>query len=307
MNDFQSSIAMLEKSAALDPNYAMTWTHLGRAYEANASLQFGGRDQYRKAQDAYQKAVQLSPASIEPRVDMANLLIDTGHVEDAVPLLTAALDRNRNSALAHWELGYAYRFGGLLEDSVRECELARRIDPSVKITSSAINAYFYLGRYDQLLASLPESNSAYIIFYRGFGEYYKGDYARAANLFDRSYDLDPALLQADVGKALSDHIARKDPAGIQLLREVERRILDRGVTDAEGIYKVAQAYALLGDKPSALRLFQQTIRGGFIPYPYFRSDPLLNDLRQEPRFAELLEEARRRSEAFQTRFSPPAQ
>ena len=307
MNDFESSIAILEKSAALDPNYAPTWTHLGRAYEANASLQFGGRDQYQKAQAAYQKALHLNPAAIEPRVYMANLLTDTGQVEGAVPLLRAALQRNRNAASAHWELGYAYRFGGLLEDSVRECELARRIDPSVKISSSAINAYFYLGRYDQWLASLPDSNSAYILFYRGFGEFYKSDYAAAALHFDRAYDLDPALLQADLGKALSYWIAKKSSAGIHLLREVESKILDRGVTDAEGIYKVAQAYAMLGDKPAAMRLFRQTVRGGFFCYPYFQNDPLLANLRNEPGFAESMEEARRRSQAFQARFSPPAQ
>src|SRR5215469_3152323 len=39
MNDFESSIAMLERSAAADPSYARAWMRLGRAYEANASLQ----------------------------------------------------------------------------------------------------------------------------------------------------------------------------------------------------------------------------------------------------------------------------
>ena len=307
LNDFESAIAMLEKSAALDPRYSPAWTHLGRAYEANASLQFGGREQYRKALAAFEQAIRLNPSSIEPRVYMANLFTDTGQVEEAVPLLRAALAKKQNSAAAHWELGYAYRFGGLLEDSVRECDLARRIDPSIKIGSSANNAYFYLGRYDQWLASLPEMNTAYVLFYRGLGELYKRDTRQAAAYFDRAYDLDPALLQADVGKALSFDIAHNNAAGIQLLREVESKILDRGVTDAEGIYKVAQAYAILGDKPAALRLFGQSIRGGFVCYPYFQSDPLLANIRQEPGFAGLMEEARRRSQAFQARFSPAAQ
>ena len=307
MNDFQSSIAMLEKSTALDPTYSPAWTHLGRAYEASASLQFGGRDQYRNAQAAYQKALRLNPSSIEPRVYMANLLTDTGQVEDAVPLLRAALEQNRNSAAAHWELGYAYRFGGLLEDSVRECDRARRIDPSVKLGSSANNALFYLGRYDEWLASLPNANSAYILFYRGVGEYYKRDYQAAAAHFERAYDTDPALLQADVGKAWSLQIGRRNAEGIQLLREVESKILDRGVTDAEGLYKVAQAYAILDDKPSALRLFQKTIQGGFVCYPYFQSDPLLANIRREPGFASLMEQAHRRSQAFQAKFAPAAQ
>ena len=266
MNDFKSSIELLEKSTALDPTYSPAWTNLGRAYEANGNLQFGGREQYRKARDSFQKALSLNPAAVEPRVYMANLLTDTGQVEDAVPLLRDALKGNPNSALAHWELGYAYRFGGLLEDSARECELARRIDPSVKIYSSAINAYFYMGHYDQWLA-VPDNNAAYILFYRGMGELYKGDTAHALTHFDLAYDLDPALLQADVGKAMSSQIRHENATGIQLLREVESKILDRGVTDPEGIYKVAQAYAMLGDKPSAMRLFRQTILGGFFCYP----------------------------------------
>jgi serine/threonine protein kinase len=304
LNDFASSVAMLEKAAALDPKYAMTWTHLGRAYEANATLQFGGREQNRKAQEAYEKALSLNPSLVEPRVYMANLLTDTGEVERAVPLLQAALARNPNKAGAHWELGYAYRFGGLLADSVRECVAARRIDPSFKLTTSAINAYFYLGQYDAWLSSLPDSNTAYIVFYRGLGEYYRGDRSAAQHYFQQAYDLDPALLQANIGKALSYAIQGRHEAGRQLLRGVESRILDRGVTDAEGIYKVAQAYAVLGDRQAALRLFRTAIEGGFFPYPYFERDPLIDNLRGDPSFSESMEKAHRRSQEFRGRFSP---
>ncbi|HUA57308.1 MAG TPA: protein kinase [Verrucomicrobiae bacterium] len=304
MNDFESSIATLERSVSLDGSYGPAWTSLGRAYEANASLQFGGRSQYQKAQAAFEKALRLNANAIEPRVYMANLLTDTGRVEEAVPLLRAAIDQNYNSASAHWELGYAYRFGGMLQDSARECELARKIDPSVKITSSAINAYFYMGQYDKWLASLPDSNTAYILFYRGLGELYKGDTANAKKHFDQAYELDPALQQADLGQALSDHIAGQDAVGIQVLREVESKILDRGVTDAEGIYKVAQAYAVLGDRQSALRLFRRTIEGGFFCYPYFENDPLLQNLRVEPGFAPLMQQAKQRNDAFRAKFAP---
>ena len=68
---------------------------------------------------------------------MANLFTDTGRVEEAVPLLRVALQSSPNNAEAHWELGYAYRYGGMLEESAAECELARRLDPEVKINSSA--------------------------------------------------------------------------------------------------------------------------------------------------------------------------
>ena len=133
LNEFAAAIEMLEKATALEPNYAPAWAHLGRAYTTNASLQFGGREHYGKAQAAYEKAIALNPALVEPRIYMANLLTDTGRVEQAVPLLRSVLQDSPNNAEAHWELGYAYRFAGMLKESVAECEKARQNNPQVKI------------------------------------------------------------------------------------------------------------------------------------------------------------------------------
>jgi tetratricopeptide (TPR) repeat protein len=66
---------------------------------------FGGRDAYREAQAAYEKALELQPAQLEAEIYMANLMTDTGRVERAVPLLRRALEANPNHAEAHWELG----------------------------------------------------------------------------------------------------------------------------------------------------------------------------------------------------------
>ena len=156
MNDFDHAIEALEQSEAMEPDYALTWAHLGRAYTTNAGLQFGGRTDYHKAQAAYEKALALNPNLIEAKTYEANLLTDTGHADQAVPLLRAALSTNPNVAEAHWELGYAYRFGGMLPESLTECETARRLDPNVKINSSAMNTYLYLGEYDKFL-SAPSS------------------------------------------------------------------------------------------------------------------------------------------------------
>jgi tetratricopeptide (TPR) repeat protein len=48
-------------------------------------------------------------------------------------LLREALKTNPNQAEIHWELSYAYRFAGMLKESVAECERARQLDPSVKL------------------------------------------------------------------------------------------------------------------------------------------------------------------------------
>lgn len=302
LSDFPAAIAMLEKSAALDPNYALTWAHLGKAYTTSATLRFGGREQYDKAQAAYQKAMALNPELVEPRIYMANMLTDTGRVEQAVPLLRSALQTSPNNAELHWELGYAYRFAGMLPESVAECERARHIDPEVKANSSAINAYLYLGEYDKFLQSLPHQDTAYVLFYRGLGEYYEHKTQQAKLDFDRAWILQPSLLPARVGRALSQSIAGQRDAALKTLGDTEDEMEARGVSDAESMFKISQAYAVLGDKHAALHALSHTIDGGFFCYACFVSDPLLAGIRGEPEFQRLIEQARQRQDQFKAQF-----
>lgn len=302
-SDFELAIQMLEKSSEIDPTYALTWAYLGRSYTANGSFQLGGREYYRKAQEAFDRALALRPAQIESRVFIANFLTDTGKVEQAVPLLRESLKTNPNNAELHWELGYAYRFAGMLKESVSECEQARQLDPGVKINSSALNAYLYLGEYDKFLQSLPRSSELpFHHFYRGFGEYYKKEFGPAAADFDRAFASNSLLFQAQVGKAFGHGIRHQEAKGLEIVREAEKKIEERGVGDSEGIYKLAQAYAVLGDRTSALRVLRHSIENGFFPYPYFTTDPLLDSLRHEPEFALLMNTASTRHEAFRKTF-----
>jgi DNA-binding winged helix-turn-helix (wHTH) protein/TolB-like protein/cytochrome c-type biogenesis protein CcmH/NrfG len=301
-HDFPHAIEMLEKSAEMDPTYALTWAYLGQSYNSSASFQVSGREQYRRARAALQRALDLQPRQPEATIFLANLLIDTGEVETAVPLLRDTLKSNPNNAAAHWELGYAYRFGGALRESVAECELARQIDPTVRANGSVLNAYLYLGQYDRFLASIPDADdSSFLVFYRGFGEYHQRDLAQASGDFDRAYRLEHTMY-TQTGKALGDAITDRKSEGLQLLRDLENKIQRRGVGDPEGTYKIAEAYAVLGDKASAFRMLQYSIQHGFFAWPYFTSDPLLTNLRDEPQFSELMTIARDRHMAFRKRF-----
>ena len=302
-SDFPMAIRMLEKSAELNPKYAPMWANLGKAYSASASFKFGGREQYQKAEKAYQTALSLHPGHIETLIYMANMFTDTGRVEEAVPLLRETLKANPNHAEAHWELGYAYRFAGALPESVAECERARQLDPGVKLNSSMPNSYLYLGQYDKFLQNLPNDDELSLIaFYRGLGEYYLGNGAQATSHFDRAYELDPSLLHAQIGKAFSFGLKHQSQEGLKILHAAEKRINERGVTESEAIYKIGQAYSVLGDPVSAVRVLRQSIEGGFFPYPYIARDPLLNGLRSDPQFASVLNAADQRHEAFMKKF-----
>ncbi|HEV8041010.1 MAG TPA: winged helix-turn-helix domain-containing protein [Bryobacteraceae bacterium] len=301
-HNFPLGIKMLEKSTEIDPTYARAWAYLGQCYTSAAAFEFGGREQYRKAQAAYERALVLKPGLLETQVFLANLLVDTGKVEQAVPLLRNAIKGNPTDAAVHWELGYAYRFAGMLEQSVSECEQARQIDPAVKANFAVLNTYLYLGRYDEFLGSLPDVHeSAFVLFYRGFGEYHQRKLEPAVVDFDRAYQLDPNLY-TQIGKAFSDSITRKTPDGLEILRQLERTIQQRGVGDPEATYKMAQAYAVLGDRISAIRMLNYSVENGFFAYPYFIRDPLLENVRDSAQFRSLVGIARERHDAFKKTF-----
>jgi TolB-like protein/DNA-binding winged helix-turn-helix (wHTH) protein len=294
---FPLAIKMLEKSTEIDPNYAPAWAYLGASYNSDAAFELGGRDEYRREQAAYERALAIQPNLLDAQIFLANLLVDTGKVEQAVPLLRDALKTNGNYAAAHWELGYAYRFAGMLDESLTECERAHQLDPLVKANGSVLNTYLYLGQYQKFLESLPVDDSSFILFYRGFGEFHEKEFNQASKDFDRAYELDPTLY-AGIGKALSDSIQHRKEEGLALLNELQRKIRERGVGDPEATYKIAQAYSVLGDKTSALRALRASVESGFFSYPYIAKDPLLSELHSEPDFTQILSIAHQRYEAF---------
>ncbi|KAF0248092.1 MAG: hypothetical protein FD167_2506 [bacterium] len=302
-NNYQKAQEVLEKSAELDPAYALTWTYLGLCYASRATAQFGGQQEYDKAQLAYDKALELDPEQIESRLFSAKLLTDTGRVEEAVPRLKKIIDKKPSHAAANWQLSYAYRYGGMLPESIEVGEHALDLDKGV--ANGAFNSYFYDGQYNKFIDSLPlpeQQKDSYFIFYRGFGHYYLKDMPRAKTFFEQAYELTPNQIFAQIGKAFSFAIDGKTVKGITLLKDSEEKIKQSGVSDGEAIYKIAQAYAVLGDKPSALATLRLSVEKGFFCYPYFAHDSLLDNIRSEPGFNEIMESARKRHEDFKERF-----
>jgi tetratricopeptide (TPR) repeat protein len=227
---------------------------------------------------------------------MAKLFTETNRVEQAVPLLRELIEKNPNNAAARWELSYAYRYGGMLKESIQEGERALELDSNLK--SHAFNSYLYAGQYDKFVASLPAREDPYEIFYRGFGQYHLKDLSRAAAAFDRAYELNPKSIISQIGRGLRLAIAGNAAEGREVLRAVEAEAEKGGIGDGEITYKVAQAYAALGERSAALRALSRSIEQGFFCYQYFASDPLLAALRDESEFAAIIEKARIRHEDF---------
>ncbi|HEX8775473.1 MAG TPA: winged helix-turn-helix domain-containing protein [Pyrinomonadaceae bacterium] len=301
--NYLKAMQMLRKSVTLDPAYPRAWAQLGSAYAVHGSLNFGGREFYDRAQEAYEQALKLDPGQVEAKAYLADLLVDTNRFEQAVTLMREVISSEPNNALAHWELSYAYRFGGMLEQSIAEGELSRAADPTLELASAPFSAYLYSGQYEKFINSMNQrDDSALLLFYRGLANYYLKRRDLAARDFTRSFELDPSLLASQIGRALLYGLNGQDEEGIKILRRSEEKVEASGVIDGEGIYKLAQAYAVLNDRRAALRLLRRSIAGGFVCYPYLASDPLLESIRPDPEYDELLKMARARHEDFKARF-----
>ncbi|HET8677266.1 MAG TPA: winged helix-turn-helix domain-containing protein [Blastocatellia bacterium] len=299
-NKHSEAISLLERSVEMDPSYTLAWAYLGRAYSISALQYFGGREHYLKSQAAYDRGLALNPLQLETRIFMANLYTETNRVEDAVRLIREVLEINPNHAEARWQLSYAYRYAGMLTESIAEGERARSLDPGLR--SHQFNSYFYAGDYEKFLQSLPRREEAYVIFYRGLMYYYLEDRERAAAAFDRAYELNDKSVISQIGKALRLGLAGRNAEGLRLLNAAESEIEKGGVGDGEIAYKIAQGYAALGDKRAALRALGRGVEQGFFCSPYLESDPLLNAVRGESEYKSLIERARARHEEFKRNF-----
>ncbi len=299
-NSHQKAVELLESSVARDPNYALSWAYLGKAYSITASQYFGGSEYRNKAQMAYEKALALGPEDPETLVLISNFLTENNRVEEAVPILREVTRTHPNYPFAHWELSYAYRYAGILNPSIEEGERALQLYPN--ITGHLFNSYLYAGQYQKFIESLPSRQDAYFVFYRGLGYYYLKNFDQAIVFFDRAYELDSSAIVTRIGKALSLAGAGKNRQALNLLKAIDAKVEDGGASDGEISYKLAETYAVLGDTPSALHKLRASIDQGFFCYGYFISDPLTENLRSENEYLTLMEKARQRHEEFKRRF-----
>lgn len=296
-SDWESAVELLEKSVALEPGNAMAWNELATAYLGYGAIEGGAPSYMDKGWQAFHRAIALDPNNRFIVDSMAFHLLEHNRAEQAIPLLQESLRHNPTDSFAHWYLSEAYRYGGALEQSVVEGVLALKLNPNVA-ENLTFNTYLYVGRYREFLDSLPHAeNNARAIFYRGLAYYYLQDTRRAAEEFDRAFALNPGLLHSQIGRALTYGLRHQNAQGLELMGNVERS----GNDDGEMLYKMAQAYAQLGDKQSALRLFRRSIELNFYPYTYFVRDPLLEPVRSEPEYSAVMELARRRQDEFLTR------
>lgn len=101
--------------------------HLGaEAWCVRGLLRIKAGDQGAASQ-AFEQALERDPGHFRARTNQANLLQEMGRVDEAITIYQEVLKTNPDFALAHHNLGAAYRKKGQLDKSVHHVKRAQRL------------------------------------------------------------------------------------------------------------------------------------------------------------------------------------
>jgi tetratricopeptide (TPR) repeat protein len=185
LDDYADAIKWLAKAVEMDPANKDAWYYLGRAYytraqlpeaqkaflavlnlsphdskaENNLGLIFETSGQPAAAIDAYQKAIAWQDKdphpSAQPYVNLGNLLLEQGHLKDALLALEKAVALAPQDAFCRMKLGVAYRQAERLDDARRELEKGAELDPD----NPAV--HFQLGRLYKEMHALDRAQAEF--------------------------------------------------------------------------------------------------------------------------------------------------
>jgi eukaryotic-like serine/threonine-protein kinase len=141
---------LYQRGLDLDPRFAPAWAQLGRCHRVIGKYIDPAPDSEVRAEDAFRRALALSPRLSIAHKFYANLEADMGQAQGALVRLLGEADRHGNDPELFAGLVHACRYCGLYEQSIAAHTEARRLDPNVP--TSLDQTLLMAGEIDRLLA-----------------------------------------------------------------------------------------------------------------------------------------------------------
>jgi serine/threonine protein kinase len=276
-----AAIATYEECLKLDPNYAVAWAQLGRARWLRDKYGFGAVEGLQSAEEALQRAFQLSPNLPMAHHIYTNLQIDQGRTIEALQRLLECAQGRRNDAELISGLGHVCRYSGLLSAALAAQQEAKRLDPQV--TTSLNHTYFMLGDYEKALQH-SERDFGYA---QGLCLAMLGRTAEAVRLLQEKEGALPWRL----GRLYLTTLRALLEGNNEESSEATGELLKATFRDPEGLYYFARQLSYAGQRKQALSLLRRAVEGGFCCYAAMVRDPWLDELRAEKGFSEILRTA----------------
>ena len=293
-DNIPKAIAYYEQAIARDPNYALAYAGLAKAYILLPFYTGADRlDSGSKAKDAALKALRLDPNLAEAHAALGKILffreID---LAGAMREYKRAIELNPNDATAHhWFGNDTLAALGRFEEAIAEGKRAIELDPlSTVINVDLGETFYYAHRYDEADRQMRKSleidpTSFYAHYNLGIVLQLKGDLSGAIAEYEKAKQLgDNPLVSTLCAQARA--LAGDKDAALQMLSDLDKMSQHREVVG----YLRALLYLSLDNKDEALRWLEQGFEerdGSNIAW--IKVDPLLDSLHGDPRFEALVQ------------------
>jgi len=193
-----------------------------------------------------------------------------------------------------------------VDEALKELEQAVAINPNNSLAQFRIGETFlFQCKYEQALTTLRnvpiEANRAMVghqIVWALFNLGRKEEAAANIEQFLKDYPEDNRGLFTSVQAVMAAKDGRERVAEDKIKLAIEK---GKGFGHFHHTaYYIACAYALMNKRELAITWLESTAADGFPCYYLFKTDPNLNNLRQEPRFDMFMEKVRQQWESYKS-------
>jgi TolB-like protein/Tfp pilus assembly protein PilF len=292
--DLRKAIDYFNQAIAKDPNYAVAYSGLADSYLLLPPYGAAApKDSIPQAKAAVEKALELDDTLAEAHASSGRIV--SGFDFDstkAIAEFERALQLNPNYATAHHWFGAGPLLAlGRFNESIVEAKRSIELDPLSMINNADFgNDYYYARRYDEAITQLRKTIEIEPRFY--LAHYYlaqalqlKGQLPEAIAEYRKAVELDddPFAL-ALLGQAYA-RSGQRDEA-----QKILARLNEEAKSRYVAAYGIGVVFLGMGDKNHAMDELERAYRENDGNDIYnIRVDPLLDDLRGDPRFEALAE------------------
>jgi TolB-like protein/DNA-binding SARP family transcriptional activator/Flp pilus assembly protein TadD len=288
----QRAIQYYERAIERDPSYADAYAGISDTYLTAWQLNVGElpeTEAYAQARRAAERALALDDKSADAHVAFAAALQSEKNWPGTEREHRRAIELNPSHATAHTWLSLLLAGLGRQQEALEESRRAYELDPVAIVPSSNYGWQCYLARdYDCAIAQYRRTVE--------IGPTFGRTYARLGMAYVHKGMLDEAVRALE--KAIEFHPERPDfvadLAYVQALRgdtATARETLERAKRQPFEPFNVGRAYVALREPDSAFAWLERS-RWQW-PHRAVLSDPALDPLRTDPRFARLVERVER--------------
>jgi eukaryotic-like serine/threonine-protein kinase len=289
--NIKKAISHLEKAVELDPAYARAHASLAECYISLPSPAYGSlktEDAMFMARAEAMKALEIDEKSSEAHTALGvfKLKYEWKWMEAEKEFQRAIL-LDPDYATAHFWYSQLLTVLGRMNEAIAESEKARDLDPTSPINDMNVGrAYYFARQYELAIAHLnrileknpTDPRALYVL---GYVYQQIGMYDKALELFERIYHADKMVGAGPLGFTYG-RMGRTEDA-LRILKELDELSLEKKNVHP---HERALIYMGLNDKDNAFKWLEESYAERFASIPYMMTEPLYDNLRSDPRFAD---------------------